>query len=47
MFNTYAMDLEHCPDCDAMEVVYIINCNAIHCQNCGKWFATDKTELED
>ena len=47
MFNTYAMDSEHCPECDALELMYIINCSAVHCQDCGKWFELDKTLIEE
>lgn len=46
MFNTYAMDLETCPECDAKELVYIQNCDGVHCQDCGTWFDTEGNILE-
>lgn len=46
MFNTYAMDAEICPECDALELIYLINCDAVHCQNCGTWFDTEKNILD-
>lgn len=36
--NTYEIDTTPCPECDALELVYVQNCNGIHCQNCGNWF---------
>ena len=46
MFNTYAMEAEICPECDASELIYILNCDAVHCQNCGTWFDTEKNILD-
>lgn len=46
MFNTYEIELQYCPECDAQELVYIQNCNGIHCQNCGTWFDTEGNILE-
>lgn len=45
--NTYNMDEEQCPECDAKELVYAQSCNGIHCQNCGSWFDLEGNLLEE
>lgn len=45
--NTYDLDDEPCPECQDTELLYIINCGGIVCQNCGKWFDLDGELLED
>ena len=46
-FNVYQMDDEKCPECDAKELTYVLNCVACHCGDCGKWFDLDGKILED
>lgn len=44
-FNTYDMDNEDCPECDAKELVFVQSCDAVHCQECGTWFSLNKEVL--
>lgn len=45
--NPYDIDNEACPECGSKELVFIINCNGIHCQDCGRWFDLRGNLLED
>lgn len=47
MFNTYEIDKTPCPECGALELVYLQSCGGVHCQECGTWFDVEGNILEN